>query len=282
MTDVMRRATVAERAARAGGEAAREQFRETLAVETKADKNDLVTEADRGAQQAVLAAIHEEYPSETLVCEEEAVPPGLRSGDRTVELTKTVPDSGDGWIVDPIDGTSNYVRGIRFWATSVAAISDGHPIAGTTYMPSEGDIYAAGSEGATRNGSAIEVSDRADPETFAVGLLGWWPTRQSKTYASLFRAAAGAFGDLRRMGSMQGVLALVASGGLDAAFMPETPHPWDAVVGVHLIRQAGGTVTDIAGDPWRYDSQGLVVSNGQAHDLVVSTVADAAGTQAGD
>jgi myo-inositol-1(or 4)-monophosphatase len=81
---------------------------------------------------------------------------------------------------------------------------------------------------------------------------------------------------------MQGVLALVASGSLDAAFMPATPHPWDAVAGAHLIRRAGGTVTDVHGDPWRHDSQGLVVSNGAAHEVVLEAVREGEGVEAAD
>jgi len=67
---------------------------------------------------------------------------------------------------------------------------------------------------------------------------------------------------------MQGVLALVAAGSLDAAFMPRRPHPWDAVAGVHLVRRAGGTVTALDGEPWTPERTGLVVSNGERHGAV--------------
>jgi myo-inositol-1(or 4)-monophosphatase len=271
---------MAERAARAGGVVARETFREDLAVETKADKNDLVTEADRDAQRQVVATVRQEFPADTLVCEEEAIPPG--EDPEGFELRETLPESGDAWVVDPIDGTANYVRGIRFWATSVAAVVGGEPVGVATYLPSEGDIYTAGPESATRNGTAMSVSDRTDPETFAVGLIGWWPRQAGAEYTALFRAAVERFGDVRRLGCMQGVLALVASGSLDAAFMPATPHPWDAVAGAHLIRRAGGTVTDVHGDPWRHDSQGLVVSNGAAHEVVLEAVREGEGVEAAD
>ena len=277
MTDATRRAALAERAARAGGVVARETFREDLPVETKSDKNDVVTEADRDAQRQVVATIRTEFPEDTLVCEEEATQPG---DDVTIE--KEVPESGRAWVVDPIDGTANYVRGIRFWGTSVAAVVDGDPVGVATYLPSEGDIYTAGPESVTHNGSVMSVSERTDPETFATGLIGWWPTKGGDSYATLFRAAADRFGDLRRFGCLQGVLALVASGSLDAAFMPERPHPWDAVAGVHLIRRAGGTATDIDGNRWHHDSDGLVVSNGQAHDVVLEAVREGASVEAAD
>lgn len=268
MTDAIRRAAVAERAARAGGVVARDRFRTDIPAETKADRNDLVTEADREAQEQVISTVREEFPADALVCEEDAVPPG--QGD--VEIRKSVPESGAAWVVDPIDGTGNYVRGVRFWTISVAAVVDGDPVGVATYLPAENDIYTAGPESVTRNGSPIAVSDRSDPGTFAVALIGWWPARQGDRYASLFRAAAGEFGDLRRLGSIQGVLALVAAGAFEAAFMPERPYPWDAIAGVDLVRRAGGTATDVHGERWQHDSEGLVVSNGEGHDAVLAAV----------
>lgn len=279
MTDATRRAAVAERAARAGGVVARKAFRGDLQVETKANKNDVVTAADRDAQRQVLATLRREFPDDAYVCEE----PG-GDGDEYADLDRreVVPSSGDAWVVDPIDGTANFVRGMRFWATSVAAVVDGEPVGAATFLPAEDDVYAAGPESVTLNDASMAVSERTDPETFAVGLIGWWPLRASERYASLFRAAAGAFGDVRRLGCMQGVLALVAAGSLEAAFMPKRPHPWDSIAGVHLVRRAGGRATDIHGDPWRPDSTGLVVSNGERHDRVLEVAREGASPEAVD
>lgn len=271
MTDAIHKAALAERAARAGGVVARGTFRETVSVETKDHKNDLVTEADRDAQLQVLSTIHQEFPNATLVCEEDVEPVGTTAD---FDLVETVPETGDAWVVDPIDGTGNYVRGMRFWATSIAAVTDGKPVGVATYLPSLEDIYTAGPESVSLNDTPIQVSERTDPETFAVGLNGWWPVEARSEFVSLFESAISTFGDVRRMGAMQGVLALVAAGSLDAAFIPRRPHPWDSLAGVHLIRRAGGTVTDIHGDDWDNGSEGLVVSNGNAHDAVVDVVQD--------
>lgn len=267
MSDALHRAATAERAARAGGVVARKRFREKIAVETKSDKNDLVTEADRDAQQQVIATITGEFPDATLVCEEETRPVDGASGH---EIADDVPESGDAWVIDPIDGTGNYVRGIRFWGTSVAAVTDGEPVGVATYMPALEDSYTAGPESVSRNGEPMCVSDRTDPETFAVGLNGWWPVRGGSGYVPLVESAIEQFGDVRRIGSMQGVLALVAAGSLDAAFMPTTPYPWDSIAGVHLVRRAGGTATDVDGDRWTNGDDGLVVSNGECHDAVLA------------
>ena len=265
MSDATRRAATAERAARAGGDLARDRFRTALEVETKADENDLVTATDRDAQARVVECIRGEFPAEALVCEES--PPA----DADIEVLETVP-GGAAWVVDPIDGTANFVRGLRFWATSVAAAVDGEPVGAATYLPAGEDLYAAGPGRTTRNGTPVSISDRTDPGTFAVGLIGWWPARGGDRQVGLFRASAERFGDVRRMGSMQGTLALVADGGLEAAVMLARPHPWDSLAGVHLVRRAGGTATDVHGDRWEHDSEGLVVSNGAAHDAVLAAV----------
>ncbi|MFC7072181.1 inositol monophosphatase family protein [Halovenus rubra] len=269
MSDEIHRAAIAERAARAGGVVAQGAFREGIEAETKTDKNDLVSAADRDSQLQVIATIQQEFPGARLVCEEDVEPVDAGSGH---ELVETVPETGDAWVVDPIDGTGNYLRDIRFWATSVAAVTDGEPVAVATYMPSMEDIYTAGPESVTRNDTSMTVSNRTDPETFAVGMNGLWPVNGKQEWVTLFEAGIDQFGDLRRFGAMQGVLALVASGSLDAAFMPTRPHPWDSLAGVHLVRRAGGVATDIHGDRWAVDSDGLVVSNGEAHDAVLAVV----------
>lgn len=277
MSDAPRRAALAERAARAGGVVARDQFRGTLDVEQKSNKNDLVTSADRDAQEQVVATIRQEYPDATFVCEEP-----VRGASDGIDSRTDVPEGGHAWVVDPIDGTSNYVRELPFWTTSIATVSGQEPVGVATYFPAHEDLYAAGPESVTRNGESLAVSSRTDPETFAAGLLGWWPVRGGATYRGLFGAASDRFGDVRRFGSMQGALALVAAGGLDAAFMPETPHPWDSVAGVHLIRRAGGTATDISGDRWTIGADGLVVSNGQRHDVVLDAVREGVNLEAAD
>jgi len=266
MAGATTRATVAERAASAGGRVALEAFRQSLQVETKADRNDLVTQTDRDAQARVLEVIRSEFPDDAVVCEE-PVEEGVSDRDRR----ETIPADEAAWVVDPIDGTANFVREMRFWATSVAALVDGDVVGGATYLPAEGDVFTAGPAGVARNGEPITVSDRVDPGTFAVGLIGRLQQWDRDRAAAVVGASLDAFGDVRRLGCMQGVLALVAAGSLEAAFMPTRPLPWDAVTGVDLIRRAGGTATDLGGALWTPASEGLVVSNGTAHEAVRAT-----------
>lgn len=266
MPDSLHRAAIAERAARAGGVVARTMFRKELGVETKSSKNDIVTETDRDAQSQVVATVREEFPDDRFLCEEELA---TRSGPETAETppnaVDTVPDTGTAWVVDPIDGTTNFVRGLRTWATSVAAISDGETVGAATYMPSMGDLYASGPDSTTRDGTSLSVSDRTDPETFVVTPVGWWELDDRAEFGRLCTAVGSRFGDMRRLGSFQATLAFIADGALDGAVCPTRTNPWDTLAGVHMVRQAGGTVTDLDGERWSHDSAGLVASNGQAH-----------------
>jgi len=261
MAEQSTRTSVAETAARAGGAVASQHFRTAHTVETKASKTDLVSAADVAAQAAVIDAIRAEYPDDPIVAEE---------GDGPT----AVPDSGPVWLVDPIDGTANFVRGFRLWASCVAVMEDGDRLGAATVLPAMGDTYLAEAAAARRNDSPARVSTRTDPETFAVAVVGWGgnPVGHRDEYIELSRAVIGRFGDLRRLGSMQAALAFLASGELDAVISNPAPAPWDSVAGATLIEAAGGTVTDAAGGPWRHNSRRLVASNGQAHEAVCDAV----------
>ena len=272
MADAHRRAATAERAARAGGAVARQSFREDLRVETKADVMDPVTEADRDAQRQVIATIREEFPGDAIIAEEDALPVGV-DGEEADPLVETLPETGDAWVIDPIDGTTNFTRGLHTWVTSIAAAVDREPVGAATYAPAAGNVYTAGPESATRDGTTLSVSETEDPETFVAGVVGRWLADGATEFGGFSEGLVEHLGDSRRFGSMQATLAYLADGALDAVVGPMDHAPWDSMAGVYLVRSAGGTVTDLDGDPWTVDSEGLVASNGQAHNAVVDAVA---------
>ena len=247
---------MARRAASRGGEVALDYFREELSVETKDGKTDLVTVADRATQATVVDVIGEAFPDEPVIGEEEGSP-------------STVPDSGPAWIVDPIDGTNNYVRGLRVWATSVAAVVDGKPVATVSVCPALGDTYTAGPERVARNGNPVSVSDRTDPETFAVAPTVWWDFDRRAEYVRAADEIITRFGDLVRVRCAQLTLGQIAAGGIDGAITNVETNPWDTVAGAYMIERAGGTVTGLDGQPWTHASTGLVASNGECHDTVL-------------
>jgi myo-inositol-1(or 4)-monophosphatase len=255
------RAHVAEQAARIGAAVADGSFRRDIPVEVKSAQSDVVTRADRDAQACVIDHIHSAYATDAIVGEED-------------DERKDVPDEGTAWVIDPIDGTNNFVRGLQLWCTAVAAVRDGSPVASSIVAPALDDAYVADDETVRRNGSAIRVSDRTHPAACAVAPLMWWDHDRRDEFAATCRVLVERFGDIRRLGSAQLQLAMVAAGTLDGALTNVVSNPWDTVAGVHMIRLAGGRVTDLNGDPWRHDSRGLVASNGEIHDKLLEAVAE--------
>jgi myo-inositol-1(or 4)-monophosphatase len=126
-------------------------------------------------------------------------------------------------------------------------------------------VYHAGTDGAVHDGNPARVSDTDTLETSVVAPTLRYGREHGEAYGSLLGTLSPAVGDVRRIGSAQTTLSLVAGGHLDAAVGVVASHPWDTVAGVHLIRQAGGRVTDPTGEPWTPQSDGLVASNGRIH-----------------
>jgi myo-inositol-1(or 4)-monophosphatase len=248
---------VARQVAEAGGQRAASLFREELTVETKGGKTDVVTRADREAEREIVDRIREHDASATIVAEESAA-------------DTAIPETGRAWIVDPIDGTNNYVRGIPLWVTAVAVVEDGRPVAAAIEAPELGRTFSATPEAALVDGEPMSISESRDPEAMAVGPTYWWPMDRREEYGAAADAIVERFGDLIRLRSAQLTLAFVASGAIDATLTNRRMNPWDSVAGVLMVRAAGGTVTDVEGEQWAHDSQGLVASDGGAHEEVLS------------
>ena len=248
--DARARADVALAAARAGAAVAESHFRTGIDVETKDGKTDVVTQADRDAQDAVVDAIRERFETDAVVGEEH-------------DELKRVPETGPAWVIDPIDGTNNYVSGMRVW------VVDGEPVAAASIAPALGDTYVVGPDGPRRNDDEISVAAEDDPERLAVTPTIWWAFDRRAEYAAACRAAVERFADVRRFGCAQLALANVAEGAIGGTFTNVRANPWDSVAGVKLVRDAGGRVTDLDGERWRHDSRGLVASNGMVHETVL-------------
>jgi len=241
-----------ERAAADGAERALAAFRGDLDVETKRGPMDAVTAVDREVQSVVTDAVRDARPDAVVVGEEDDAP-------------EAVPDEGEAWVVDPIDGTNNYVAGNRTWAVSVAVVVDGETVAVENRLPALGDDYRLRDGEATRNGDTVSASARTDSSTFTVAPVFGLRPRHRRGLRAVCRTVVSEFGDLRRVGCAQAALSMVADGQLEAAVSTVPLHPWDTVAGVALVRAAGGTVTDLDGARWTPASAGMVASNGRAH-----------------
>ncbi len=235
---------IAVRAARSAGQVIlRHMDRlDTLQVSEK-HRNDFVTEVDRLAEQAIIRTIHKAYPGHAIQAEESG-----RSGeDRHL------------WIIDPLDGTTNFVHGFPHFGVSIALQTDGRLEQAVVYDPVREEIFTASrGAGAQLNNKRLRLDPR---RKLARALLGTgFPFRAREhldTYLATFRALFGEVADIRRAGSAALDLAYVAAGRLDG-FWELGLKPWDMAAGALLVREAGGLVTDFAGGSGWSESGNIV------------------------
>lgn len=251
-------------AATAGGTVALEHFGTDLSVDNKGESDepmgpaDVVTETDRETQRCVVSVLTEADPTATIVGEEN-------------DARKTIPETGRAWVIDPIDGTFNFIRGVHYWTTSVAATVDGEPVAACSVVPALDRTYTADDSNASLDGNTISVSNRLAWESTTVAPIIPPSYGERTAYSDGVGELVEQFGSTVRYCSAQVTLALIARGALDGAVTPQRPNPWDSLAGVQLIRQAGGVVTDLDGERWTINSDSMVASNGQIHEQLLET-----------
>jgi myo-inositol-1(or 4)-monophosphatase len=187
-----------------------------------------VSEADEWAEAAIVAFIAARRPDDGLVAEEGSGHDG-RSGIR--------------WLVDPLDGTINYLYGQPHWCVSIAAAGADGAIAGVVYDPSRDELFtAARGDGARLAGRPLAASAVTDPAMALVATGFSYDAAERAGQVAIAARLAGSVRDLRRAGSAALDLAWVAAGRLDAYF-EVSRSPWDSAAGELLVREAGGTVT---------------------------------------
>jgi myo-inositol-1(or 4)-monophosphatase len=247
---------VAIAAAHAGAEVITEYFGASPDPEYKG-KFDPVTAVDRAAEDAIVEVIAKARPDDALLAEE--------SGGRT--------GTGRHWIIDPLDGTVNFVHGIPHISVSIALYEGTKGLVGVVYDPLRDELFTAcDGDGARLNGHVISVSDVTDigRSIVATGFPYDHDVR-AESLSIVVREMLREINGLRRMGSAALDLAWVAAGRYDA-YWELGIAPWDGAAGMVLVREAGGIVTDPFG---RRSSplMGLVVSsNGHLHDQIRSIV----------
>lgn len=203
-------------------------FRSDMAVDYKVDLHDVVTKHDRQAEQAIRAHILDRWPDSAVMGEEHGA-----SGEGRVQ-----------WYVDPIDGTSNFARGIAFWCVSIGATVDDEIVAGAILDPVAGNMFSADLTGAWLNGKPLRSSAIAE-EARATLITGYPVARDLRLDGreralENFATLAETFSTLRRPGSAALSIAHVAAGWADAA-CGFGVNAWDVTAAILLLRQAGGT-----------------------------------------
>lgn len=227
----------------------RAHARADLEVEHKG-RIDLVTQVDKGAQDRIVTAIEARYPAHGILAEEGFSKPGA---------------DGYTWIIDPLDGTTNFVHRLPIFCVSLAVYRDAQALAGVCYNPMTEELFAAeAGKGATRNGAPIAVS-AAERLVDALVVTGF-PYRSERMdqiqarFARVVNAAQG----VRRLGSAALDLCYVASGVFDA-FWEEGLKPWDMAAGALIVQEAGGRVSNLDGTAFDLHRGGIVAGNPRLH-----------------
>jgi myo-inositol-1(or 4)-monophosphatase len=260
--DLHARVAAALDAAHAAGDLIRSRLGHAGRVDHKSAV-DTVSETDRAAEALLRDRLLGAFPRDALLAEEGSASDG---------------DSGWRWVVDPIDGTTNFIHGHPAFAVSIGLERDGRAVAGCVHAPAWRETFhAVEGEGAFLDGSPIRVSavDRLDDALLATG----FPYNRREIVDDLLRqvrAGVCAAQGIRRCGSAALDLCFVASGRLDG-YWEQGLHPWDMAAGVLIVREAGGTVTDFDGSGFDLGSGRIVASNGRIHAGLQDTIAGALG-----
>ena len=254
MSDVLDAAVAA---AIEGGETLTHHWRRLPAgsIEEK-KKNDFVTIADRESEERIVAAIRGRFPADAFLGEEG----GRRAGDQAGSRT---------WIVDPLDGTANFIAGFPFWCVSIAAREEGRIVAGVVWDPLREELYSCErGRGAFRNGVPISVSPQPGLEgAFVATGFPFRSRDRIDLYLALFRSVFLSARGLRRAGSAALDLAYVAAGVYDGFFEFHLAA-WDIAAGTLLIEEAGGVVSDFDGGNRHWERGNVIAGTpGVAADL---------------
>jgi len=242
---------IAKEAGRAAGEILRSMMGKIHEISKKGEI-DLVTEADLAAEKAILKMINRHFPDDALLAEE--------SG-------KQGPAGARTWIIDPLDGTTNYAHGFPFFAVSIALEMENQVVAGVVYNPGMGELFeAVKGKGAFLNGESLQTSrtESLKESLLATGFPYDVHQRSDQVVSLLQRMLTRAQG-IRRLGSAALDLCYVAAGRLDG-FWEEDLKPWDTAAGDVIVREAGGRLTTYEGGLYTPYQKTVVASNGWIHE----------------
>jgi myo-inositol-1(or 4)-monophosphatase len=249
-----REITVAVDAARAAGAIVRRWFEGAYTVRDKANKSP-VTEADIEANQCIQSAIQRAFPDDGWLSEEN------RDSEARLSRARV-------WIIDPLDGTKEFINHIPEFCVCIGLVEDGVPVLGVEYNPVREELFVgARGAGVTLNGAPVRVSTQ--PDLAAARIL----TSRSETDRGEwdeFRSELR----LELTGSVAYKLALIAAGNGDATFSLTPKNEWDICAGAALLTEAGGRITDRHGQPLRFNQRdtrlpGIIASNAALYDPIV-------------
>jgi myo-inositol-1(or 4)-monophosphatase len=227
---------------------------------------DLVTEFDRRSEELLLSRIAQRFPGDAVLAEESG-------GHATRGST-----SGVRWVIDPLDGTTNFAHNYPFFAVSIGVEAEGELVAGAVFDPVRDEMFAAArGYGATLSGAPLRVSTitRLEDALLVTGFpydVREHPERVMPAFEGFLTRAQG----VRRDGSAALNLCYVAAGRFDGFWEP-TLSAWDTSAGTVIVREAGGRVTDYSGAAFVPGKTSILATNGLVHDPMMKVLAEALG-----
>ena len=229
-------------------------------IEYKGRSNDMVSRADKEAEQKFVTFLSKLLPHSGFIAE---------------EGTSSKVGHTDNWIIDPLDGTTNYLYGIPCYCTSVALQRNGELILGVIYDPVQDECFAAEKgKGAFLNGTRIHVSRQASLEKSLIAMGFPYDNRgRQKAYMDILLEVNSNSRGIRRLGSAALDMAYVAAGRFDA-FYEYALNPWDVAAGAVIVSEAGGLVSDFKNTPKFIENQTILCDNGKIHDNMLGFLKD--------
>ncbi|MFH1886771.1 MAG: inositol monophosphatase family protein [Pseudomonadota bacterium] len=219
---------------------------------------DLVTEADLASEKIILETISRAFPDHAILAEEK----GARAGKSPYT-----------WIVDPLDGTTNYSHGLPLFAISIALALETDILFGLVYNPASGELFTAEKgKGAFLNGRSIRVSNQGEisGSLLVTGFPYNLATMMDELMGRFNRCLAASQG-VRRLGSAALDLCFVACGRFEG-FWEQNLHPWDTAAGIRIVEEAGGRVTTFGLESFAPDKKEILATNGRIHELLSSVI----------
>ena len=247
----------AEHAARQAGRYIMGSISDLGQVDEKG-RADLVTSVDRGSEEIIIGEIRQKHPDHAILAEE--------SGEKSAR-------SDFRWVIDPIDGTTNFVHGYPFFCVSIAVQKKEETMAAVVFDPFHDEMFSAiRNEGAFLNKKALSVSQT--PLLSSALLATGFPYRNGSTWQqsmALFRNFYSRTHGVRRDGAAALDLCYVAAGRFDG-FWEYDLNPWDVAAGILIVQEAGGTVTDFLGKASAITDKQILATNGKIHEEMLGLI----------
>lgn len=233
------------------GEIAKTRFADLSSLEiAEKSKHEIITSVDEELEEIIISKLRFEFPEYSILSEEEG---GIEG------------DSDYLWVVDPLDGTTNFSLKNPFFSISIGLFYKQEPVLGFVYAPITGELYRVQkNKDATLEGEEMEVSEVATLEDATLAFCHGYEEKHLKEAVRLFSEFKIDSRSLRQFGAASLETAMVASGRLDGFMIPGV-NAWDVAAGALMVREAGGKVTDFEGDEWGLNSRDILASNGEIH-----------------